>query len=139
MSRNQKRHFGGNPAQRKQVQNVKSFGPFLTYLRSLTFIKNMLIGFIYPGMMAILFYQEQCPGWWYASLIVPIILFPFAIIAIERIGLLIAPARFWQKYYQLEIRHQSTLLVLYYLLITLMVLPLAMMYFIWLRSMNHSS
>ncbi|WP_058974150.1 hypothetical protein [Type-D symbiont of Plautia stali] len=137
MSRNKKRHYGGNPAQRKQVP--KSYGPFLTYLRSVTFIKNMLIGLIYPGMMAILFYQEQCPGWWYATLIVPIILFPFAIIAIERIGLLIAPARFWQKYHQLEIRHQSTLLVLYYLLIMLMVLPLAMMYFIWHRSMNHSS
>ncbi|MEN4559778.1 hypothetical protein [Pantoea agglomerans] len=139
MSHYKKRHSGGKPARKKQVQNVKSYGPFLTYLRSLTFIKNLLIGCVNPGMMAILFYQEQCPGWWYATLLVPITLFPFAILAIERIGLIIAPVRFWQQYHKLGIRHQSGLLVLYHLLITLMVLPLAMIYFIWLRSTNHSS
>ena len=138
MSRYKKRHPGRGPARRKQVQNAKSYGPFLTYLRSLTFIKNFLIGCLYPGMMAITLYQEQAPGWWYAFLLVPITLFPFAIIAIERIGLLIAPSRFWQKYHKLEIRHQSMLLVIYCLLITLLAVPLAVIYFIWLRSMKYS-
>ena len=137
MSRNKKRHSGGKPARRKQLKNAKSYGPFLTYLRSLTFIKNVLAGCLFPGMMAVMLYQEQSPGWLYAFLLVPITLFPFAIIAIERIGLLIAPAPFWQKYHKLEIRHQSTILIIYYLLITLLVLPLAMIYFIWIRSMNH--
>ncbi|MDE8555268.1 hypothetical protein [Pantoea vagans] len=86
-----------------------------------------------------MFYQKQCPGWWYATLRVPITLFSFTNLAIERTGLIIAPVRFWQQYHNLAIRHQSGLLVLYHLLITLMVLPLAMIYFIWLRSTNNSS
>ena len=55
----QKNKTGGNPAQRKQQQDVKSYGPFLAYLRSLTFIKNVLIGCLYPGMMAVMLYQEK--------------------------------------------------------------------------------
>jgi hypothetical protein len=138
MSRNKKRYPGGNPARRKQLQDTKSYGPFLTYLRSLTFIKNTLIGCLYPGLIATIFYQEQFPGWWYATLLVPIALFSFAAVAIQRIGLLIAPARFWQKYHTLDIRHQNTLFLFYHLLITLLVLPLAAVYFIWLRSMRNS-
>jgi len=134
-----KSHSSGNPVRRKQVQNAKNYSSFLTYIRSLTFIKNTLAGCLYPGMMTIMLYHEQSPGWCYALLLVPIIFFPFAIIAIERIGLLIAPARFWQKYHKLEIHNQNALLFIYYLLITLLVVPLAMVYFIWLRSMNHSS
>ena len=83
-------------------------------------------------------YQEQSPGWWYAFLLMPITLFPFAIIAIEHTGLFIAHARFWQKYDKLNTRSQSAFLV-YYLLITLLLLPLAVTYLIRLSSENHSS
>ncbi|MGK3125912.1 hypothetical protein ACCY16_17465 [Candidatus Pantoea formicae] len=138
MSRYKKRSPGGNPARRKPVKDDKSYGPFLAYLRSLTFIKNVLLGCLYPGMMAVFLYQEQYHGWWYVALLIPIALFPFAKVAIESIGRLIAPARFWQKYHKLDIRHQNTLFVFYHLLITLLVLPLAMIYFIRLRSMHHS-
>jgi len=139
MSRYKKRYSGANPARRKEVQLIKSYGPFITYLRNLTFIKSILIGCFYPGIMAITFYQEQCPGWWYAILLVPVTLFPFAIVAIAHIGPLFTAARFWQRYHILDIRHQNTLFILYHLLITLLVLPLAMIYFISLRSMRHSS
>ena len=116
MSRRKKRLRGGNPAQRMQVDEGKHYGPFLTYLRSLTFIKNTLIGCFYPFIL---------------------MLFPFAKVAIERIGLWIAPAHFCQKIDSLNYRLRSLVDMLYWLLITLMILPLTVIYIFQLHSDKH--
>lgn len=139
MSRRKKLNRGGNPALQQQTPATKRYGPFLTYLRSLTFLKNTFFGCIYPGMTAVDFYQDHRPGGWYLLLIIPVMLFPFAIVAIERIGLFIAPAAFWKRYHSLDTRNQNSILVLYHLLITLLVLPLALIYFIQLFTCKHRS
>lgn len=132
MSRRKKRYASGNPALRNQVSEVKSYGPFLSYLRSRAFIKNALIGCFYPLIAAVSFIQDQSPGWCFAALLVPLILFPFAKVTIERLGLLIAPVHFWQKYRVLDSRTQNFIEIMYWLLITMLVLPLAIVYCIQL-------
>lgn len=132
MSRRKKRNRGGNPALHQPTKATKRYSPFITYLRSLTFLKNTFFGCIYPGMTAVDFHQHHRPGWWYLFLIIPVILFPFAIVAIERIGFFIAPAAFWRRFHSLDSRNQNSILVLYHLLISLLVLPLALIYVIQL-------
>ena len=137
MSRRKKRLRGGNPAQRMQVDEGKHYGPFLTYLRSLTFIKNTLIGCFYPFILMLNFIQDRSPLWFYVPLVISVILFPFAKVAIERIGLCIAPAHFCQKIDSLNYRLRSLVDMLYWLLITLMILPLTVIYIFQLHSDKH--
>lgn len=137
MSRRKKRSRGGNPAQRTPTDAIKHYGPFLTYLRSLTFIKNALAGCFYPFILMINFMQDRSPLWFYAPLVITVILFPFAKVAIERIGLWIAPAHFWQKIDGLNFRVRSLVDILYWLLITLMIVPLTAVYIFQLHSDKH--
>lgn len=51
MSRRKKRNRGGSPALYKQTQATKRYGPFITYLRSLTFLKNTFVGCIFPAWL----------------------------------------------------------------------------------------
>lgn len=128
----------GNPLRRKQSQERISPGPLVEYLKSLAFIRNVIIGCVYPGMMVVSIEQNQWPGWLYIPVIVTFLLFPFAKVMLERIGLRIAPASFWQKLEDRAWRyHRFSLNFIFWLLISLLALPLAAAYFIRLPRVKH--
>lgn len=128
----------GNPLRRKQVTQRKSNSPLSEYLKSLRFIKNVFIGCVYPGITVIATVQNQWPNWLYIPITVTFLLFPFAKVTLERIGLHIAPASFWRKLEDRSWRyHRFSLEIIFWLIISLLALPLAVAYFIHLTFENH--
>lgn len=74
MSRPNKRYNSWNPVKKRQEQSVKSYGPFITYVHSLTFIKNALAGCFFTGITAVTFIKDRSPGWYFIPLLIIVFL-----------------------------------------------------------------